>query len=113
MGRLTSQASAGKLVRMGAWGIRPLGLWILMGVLLAILLVQALPQVNLLDTAFQRNSAPVVVHSHATAAPVWATAGSTNDIISRQGLGCAWQGLPPVDHNRWDVIHVPDVTLRC
>jgi hypothetical protein len=83
-----------------------------MGVLLAILLVQALPQVNLLDTAFHRNTAPVVVHSQATAAPIWASAGVTINRTCKQCLG-TWHPASPFFSNRTDFTSVPDLALRC
>lgn len=54
---------------MKRWRISPLSLFVLLGVLTVILLVLVLPQVDLLDTAFQRNTAPVAIHVQATSAP--------------------------------------------
>ena len=54
---------------MARWRIKPLATIILLSVLVVILLVLVLPQVDLLDTAFQRNTAPVVIHAQATSAP--------------------------------------------
>jgi hypothetical protein len=54
---------------MKRWRISPLCLFVLLGVLTVILLVLVLPQVDLLDTAFQRNTAPVAIHVQATSAP--------------------------------------------
>jgi hypothetical protein len=54
---------------MRGWAISTMAVCILMFLLLSILLVQALPQVDLLDTAFHRNTAPVVVHSQAISFP--------------------------------------------
>jgi hypothetical protein len=54
---------------MQRWRISPLSLFVLLGVLTVILLVLVLPQVDLLDTAFQRNTAPVAIHVQATSAP--------------------------------------------
>ena len=51
---------------MGRWMIKPSSVIVLCSVLLIILFVQVLPQVDLLDTAFQRGTAPVVVHARTS-----------------------------------------------
>ncbi len=55
---------------VGKWTIKPGSVTVLLGVLTIIFLILVLPQVDLLDTAFQRDTAPVVVHSQANASPV-------------------------------------------
>ena len=55
---------------MRKWSLNKGPVVVLCGVLLVILLVLVLPQVDLLDTAFQRGTAPVVIHSLATASRV-------------------------------------------
>ena len=52
------------------WTIKRGPVFLLCCVLLVILLVQILPQVDLLDTAFQRGTAPLVIHSQSTARPL-------------------------------------------
>jgi hypothetical protein len=54
---------------MARWNIKPSTLIVLSGVVLVMLLIVVLPDVDLLDTAFQRGTAPVVVHAQATAPP--------------------------------------------
>jgi hypothetical protein len=62
---------AGTLRKVDNWTIRPVLLCLLAGILLVLLLVQVLPQVDLPDTAFQRETAPATVHSQATAPPTF------------------------------------------
>jgi hypothetical protein len=52
------------------WTIKRGPVVLLCFVLLVILLVQILPQVDLLDTAFHRGTAPLVIHSQSTARPL-------------------------------------------
>jgi hypothetical protein len=54
---------------MGLWKIKPSSLVILGSVILVMLLIVVLPDVDLLDTAFQRGTAPIVVHFQGTSAP--------------------------------------------
>jgi hypothetical protein len=54
---------------MRQWHIKPATLFILVGMILLMLLIVVLPDVDLPDTAFHLNTAPVVVHAQATAAP--------------------------------------------
>lgn len=58
----------GILSHMGRWKVKPSRVVVLCCMLLIILLVLVLPQVDLLDTAFQCGTAPVVVHARATGA---------------------------------------------
>jgi hypothetical protein len=53
------------------WTINLRSVVILLGVLSVIVLVLVLPQVDLLDTAFHRGTAPIVVHSQGTAKPAF------------------------------------------
>jgi hypothetical protein len=53
------------------WAINRRSTILLLGVLLVIVLVLVLPQVDLLDTAFQLGTAPIVIHSVATGNPVF------------------------------------------
>src|SRR5215472_6853496 len=55
---------------MRQWSLRPISVIVLSLALLVILLVQVLPQVDLLDTAFQQGTAPIAVHFKATARPL-------------------------------------------
>ncbi len=55
------------------WTITSRSVILLLGVLLVIFLVLILPQVDLLDTAFHLGTAPIVVHSIATARPFFQT----------------------------------------
>jgi hypothetical protein len=76
---------------MRNWTIRPGGLFILLGLLSVILLILVLPQVDLLDTAFQRDSAPTTIHSQATAARIILTANvAANSLASVQ----QWEAHP-------------------
>ena len=54
---------------MSRWTINPWMRWILCSLFFFMLLIVILPDVDLPDTAFHRGTAPVVVHSQATATP--------------------------------------------
>jgi hypothetical protein len=80
---------------MRNWTIKPGALFILFGLLSVILLILVLPQVDLLDTAFQRDSSPVTIHSQATAAPVVLTATvAATSLVSVQ----TWESYPQDAH---------------
>jgi hypothetical protein len=55
---------------MGKWTLKPVGMLLLLVLLVAIGLIQVLPQVDLPDTAFHEDTAPVVTKFRATSAPV-------------------------------------------
>ena len=61
------------LCRMCHWTISRQSILLLLGVLTVIVLVLVLPQVDLLDTAFQRGTAPILVHSQGTTKPPFQT----------------------------------------
>jgi len=54
---------------MERWRIGPSSLIILGCVVCVMLVIVVLPDVDLLDTAFQRGTAPIRVHAQATSAP--------------------------------------------
>ena len=54
---------------MADWMIRPVWAIVLMVLLVTIGLIQVLPQVDLPDTAFHEDTAPVVTKFRATSAP--------------------------------------------
>jgi hypothetical protein len=56
---------------MGEWTINRGSVILLLGVLTVIVLVLVLPQVDLLDTAFQRGTAPIVIHAQGTERPAF------------------------------------------
>jgi hypothetical protein len=63
------------------WNAKPLTVLILSGLLVIIFLILVLPQVDLLDTAFHRDSSPVALKAQFTSAPVFdviAAVTSTN-----------------------------------
>src|SRR3954453_18749295 len=55
---------------MSRWNINTSGLVILSCLIFLMLLILYLPDVDLPDAAFHSGTAPVVVHTHATSAPV-------------------------------------------
>jgi hypothetical protein len=57
-------------IGMSRWTISPGGLFLLGFAVFVILLLVVLPQVDPLDTAFHRGTAPAVVHANATSTPV-------------------------------------------
>jgi hypothetical protein len=54
---------------MKRWKIGPSSLIVLGCVVLVMLVIVVLPDVDLLDTAFQRGTAPITIHAQATSAP--------------------------------------------
>jgi len=62
---------------MGRWTIRPSCLFVLMTLLFLIVVILILPEVDLPDTAFHGNSAPVDVHSRVTSSPGLFSVGTT------------------------------------
>ena len=56
-------------IGMSRWTISPARLFLLGFSLFVILLLVVLPQVDPLDTAFHRGTAPAVVHAYATSTP--------------------------------------------
>ena len=68
---LTSSSHSGKsnTLNMARWKIKPSSLVILGSVIFVMLLIVVLPDVDLLDTAFQRGTAPIAVHAQGTSAP--------------------------------------------
>lgn len=61
---------------MSQWKINTSGLVILGCLIFLMLLILYLPDVDLPDAAFQAGTAPVLVHAHATSAPVAIDAAS-------------------------------------
>jgi len=55
---------------MRHWTINRQSGFVLLGVLIVIVLVMVLPQIDLLDTAFQRDTAPIVLHARGTTKPL-------------------------------------------
>jgi len=55
---------------VGSWNVKTSTLLILGCVIFLMLLIVVLPDVDLPDTAFHRNTAPAALHAQATAAPV-------------------------------------------
>gem|GEM_PF-3250137 len=66
---LTSARNYGKSSWMARWKLGVSGLIVLGSVIFIMLVIVVLPDVDLLDTAFQRGTAPVVIHSQATSVP--------------------------------------------
>jgi|HubBroStandDraft_6_1064221.scaffolds.fasta_scaffold00005_75 hypothetical protein len=54
---------------MERWRIKPSSLIVLASVVFVMLVIVYLPDVDLLDTAFQRGTAPITIHALATSAP--------------------------------------------
>jgi hypothetical protein len=58
------------MLLLGSFRLKPTRLLLLLGVLATITLVLVLPQIDLLDTAFQRNSSPLALRAHFHSAPL-------------------------------------------
>lgn len=54
---------------MGSFSIKPLGLFVLFCLLAVIALIVILPEVDLLDAAFQRNTSPLAIRASSSSAP--------------------------------------------
>ena len=91
---LTSMAKSTKLCGlMSRWNIRPWARWILGSIFVLMLIIVILPDVDLPDTAFHRGTAPVVVHSQATAAPTSVPIAVSFHISKGLGRTC-WANRP-------------------
>ena len=78
---LLPQAQNPTFPTVSKWNAKPLTVLILSGLLVIIFLILVLPQVDLLDTAFHRDSSPVALKAQFTSAPVFdviAAVTSTN-----------------------------------
>ena len=72
---LTSASVTRKLSPIVAkWNVAPIVSFALLGILMLIGLIQVLPQVDLPDTAFHEDTAPVVVKFRVAAVPVMLSA---------------------------------------
>ena len=98
---------------VGHFTIKPFGLIVLFSVLFVILMVQALPQVDLLDTAFQGNTAPIVVHARATSHLVLHADLNLSSISSlASGVGVR-QVLLALDSDTGQSLPIFHHNLRC
>jgi len=59
---------------MARFNVKPSTLVVLVGVLAVITLILVLPQVDLLDTAFQRSTSPLAIRAHSISASQFSTA---------------------------------------
>jgi hypothetical protein len=66
---------------MSQWKIKPSALIILGCATMVILLLVVLPDVDPLDTAFQRGTAPLVIHARATSAPAAANVPTSLQLL--------------------------------
>ncbi len=67
---------------MMRWKIAPSSLIVLGCVVFVMLVIVVLPGVDLLDTAFQRGTAPIAVHAQATSPPAALTADASPEMLS-------------------------------
>lgn len=75
---------------MGRWNAKASTLFLLGAVVCVMLLIVVLPDVDLLDAAFHRGTAPAVLHAQATAAP---TAVNIAFIVQVPVAEHAWTSL--------------------
>ncbi len=59
-------------LKVSKWNINSWSVAILVGMMVLFVLILVLPQVDLLDTAFHRDSAPTAIKARSTSAPVFA-----------------------------------------
>jgi len=89
--------------------------WVLLvATLTIIVLVHVLPQVDLLDTAFHGNTAPLVVHALGTVAPLLMNFSLTLHYVPSAGgsaSGREFNDSP--DAARLDGLQILNSTLRC
>lgn len=98
---------------MNRWNISRRALLVLACALVVITLVQVLPQVDLLDTAFHLGTAPIVIHSQATDGPVLQSAcHSLNIFLLTHGntLEIYRQRVFLANTHEFEVLHH---TFRC
>jgi len=77
------------LFTMRHWTISRQSVFLLLGVLTVVVLVLVLPQVDLLDTAFNSGTAPIAVHARGTAKPAFQTFPSLLIFfLSSVGIAC-------------------------
>jgi hypothetical protein len=63
---------------VGKWNVAPVVSFFLLGILLLIGLIQVLPQVDLPDTAFHEDTAPLVMKFRVASAPILSSATVTS-----------------------------------
>jgi len=99
---------------MGNWTIKPGALFVLIGLLTVILLVLVLPQVDLLDTAFQRGTSPVTVHNQATSSPIVIPASfAANSLVSVGNRGMQIETAHPAGSAAPNFLPILLRSIRC
>jgi hypothetical protein len=97
------------------WTLKPLSLMLLAGELFLIALILVLPQVDLPDVAFGRDTAPIVVNARANCAPavLVATTGAQLRVAHVAVSGSALAHLTPAAHFSAKQTRVLLSSLRC
>lgn len=99
---------------MGRWTVKPLWQFVLLGALLAVVLLQAFPQVNLRDAAFHDGTDPLVIHSQTTSGDLDLTHAVPFQfpVASRDAHSPSW----PLLRSGHGATRLPDLidgSLRC
>jgi hypothetical protein len=99
---------------MTRWTLTPLRLSLLLGILCVVVLVLVLPQVDLLDTAFHRETAPGTIHARGTSAPSQ-LAGTTPAprfaaALQNPGQADEFLAFTPIPSSYIPILHC---SLRC
>ena len=99
---------------MKQWNLAPASSTLLIAILLVIGMIQILPQVDLPDTAFQEDTAPMVIKSRGIAAPVMVHAPAPSKLISHD------KAFPELAESRAQIFIAPvasapvlNCSLRC
>jgi hypothetical protein len=99
---------------MGKWIISPRCIFLLIGLLLIIGLIQVLPQVDLPDTAFHEDTAPVVTKFRASSAPVLpVTVAAVHLNFFQLASESLWEPDGHLTHDGANFVPILLCSLRC
>jgi hypothetical protein len=86
---------------------------VLLGVLFVVVMIHVLPQTDLLDTAFHENTAPLVVHAQANAAPVVLALSTPASLVLTPGDSYPWVHQERLDRALPESPQLLTDSLRC
>jgi hypothetical protein len=98
---------------MKHWRINWPSAILLLSMLLIIAAILILPQVDLLDTAFQRNTAPVVVHSQTVRAPLASAARPAVAMVALTDVGVPAEHMPVITVGDANFLPILFHSIRC
>jgi hypothetical protein len=99
---------------MGQWTIKSSWQFVFFAALLAIVLIQAFPQVDLRDAAFHDGTDPLVIHAQSTSPPAVLTlAVPFHFAVVRQVAQSPHEPAFPPAYGAFRSLTIPDGLLRC